>query len=101
LITGEKTKKLFKHFRSRFDVIVVDTPPVGLVADARILMQYADCRLFIVRAGLTHKEHFASTIEDLKNEEINHLGLVLNDVNPSDKRYGYYNTGYYGHPYDS
>ncbi|MBZ4677281.1 MAG: capsular biosynthesis protein [Anaerophaga sp.] len=101
LITGEKTKKLFEHFRSRFDVIVVDTPPVGLVADARILMQYADCRLFIVRAGLTHKEHFASTIEDLKNEEINHLGLVLNDVNPSDKRYGYYNTGYYGHPYDS
>jgi capsular exopolysaccharide synthesis family protein len=101
LISGERTKKLFKHLRNRFDVIVVDTPPVGLVADARILMQYADCRLFVVRAGMTYKEHFAAIIEDLKNEEIKHLGLILNDVNPADKRYGYYNTDYYGHPYNN
>ncbi|MFW5754462.1 MAG: polysaccharide biosynthesis tyrosine autokinase, partial [Marinilabiliaceae bacterium] len=99
LINGDKTRVLFDQLRERFDVIVVDTPPVGLVADARILMQHSDCHMFVVRAGWTHKEHFATTIEELRNEKIPHVGLVLNDVNPADKRYGYYNTGYYGTPY--
>ncbi|PWE00038.1 exopolysaccharide transport family protein [Marinilabilia rubra] len=96
LIAGERTKLLFDYLKSQFDVIVVDTPPIGLVADARILMQHSDCNLFIVRAGLTHKEHFATTIEEIRNEKISHTGLVLNDINPADKRYGYYNTSYYG-----
>jgi capsular exopolysaccharide synthesis family protein len=96
LIAGERTKMLFDYLKSQFDVVVVDTPPIGLVADARVLMQYSDCNLFIVRAGLTHKEHFAATIEEMRNEKISHTGLVLNDINPSDKRYGYYNTSYYG-----
>jgi len=99
LINGEKTRVLFDQLRERFDVIIVDTPPVGLVADARILMQYSDCHMFVVRAGWTNKEHFATTIEELRNEKVPHIGLVLNDVNPADKRYGYYNTGYYGPPY--
>ncbi|MFO8000515.1 MAG: polysaccharide biosynthesis tyrosine autokinase [Marinilabilia sp.] len=99
LINGEKTKELFDLLRTRFDVIVVDTPPIGLVADARMLMQYCDCHLFVVRAGLTRKEHFAATMEELRIEKISKVGLVLNDVNPADKRYGYYNTGYYGQPY--
>jgi len=99
LINSDKTRVLFDRLRERFDIIIVDTPPVGLVADARILMQYSDCQMFVVRAGWTRKEHFATTIEELRNEEISHVGLVLNDVNPADKRYGYYNTGYYGPPY--
>ncbi len=96
LITGEKTKMLFDDLRNRFDVIVVDTPPIGLVADARILMQHSDCQLFVVRAGLTHKEHFAATVSELRSDKITRLGLVLNDVNPADSRYGYYNKSYYG-----
>ncbi len=100
LIAGERTKNLFDYLRSQFDVIVVDTPPIGLVADARILIQYSDCRLFVVRAGLTHRDHFATTINELRHEKISRVGLVLNDINPGDKRYGYYNTGYYGPPLD-
>jgi capsular exopolysaccharide synthesis family protein len=96
LIAGERTKNLFDYLRSQFDVIIVDTPPIGLVADARILMQYSDCRLFVVRAGLTNRDHFSATLEEFRNENINRIGLVLNDINPKDKRYGYYNTGYYG-----
>jgi capsular exopolysaccharide synthesis family protein len=96
LIAGEHTKDLFDYLRSQFDVIIVDTPPIGLVADARILMQYSDCRLFVVRAGLTNRDHFSATMEEFRNEKGNRIGLVLNDINPQDKRYGYYNTGYYG-----
>ncbi|MGM0377551.1 MAG: GumC family protein [Bacteroidota bacterium] len=99
LINGDKTRLLFEQLRERFDTLIIDTPPVGLVADARILMQYSDCHMFVVRAGWTRKEHFSTTIEELRNEKIPHIGLVLNDVNPADKRYGYYNTGYYGPPY--
>ncbi|MGQ1890671.1 polysaccharide biosynthesis tyrosine autokinase [Thermophagus sp. OGC60D27] len=101
LISGSRIKKLFEHLRNRFDIIIVDTPPIGLVADARLLMQYSDSSLFIVRAGITNKEHLAVTIDELINDEIKHLGVLLNDVNPNDKGYGYYNTGYYGQPSDS
>jgi len=98
LIAGERTSVLFDYLRSNFDVIIVDTPPIGLVADARILIQYSDCRLFVVRAGMTNRDHFAATVNELRNEKIDRVGLVLNDINPGDKRYGYYNTGYYGPP---
>ncbi len=96
LIAGNNTVALFTHLRSKFDIIIVDTPPIGLVADARLLMQHSDCQLFIVRNGITHREHFSTTISDLIAQKVNNLGLVLNDVNPSDSRYGYHNKGYYG-----
>lgn len=101
LISGARINKLFEHLRNRFEVVIVDTPPIGLVTDARLLMQYSDCCLFIVRAGVTHKEHFSLTIGDLQKDKIPHLGLILNDVDPAEKRYGYYNTGYYGNPSES
>lgn len=96
LIAGNNTKTLFNHLRDRFDIVIVDTPPIGLVADARLLMQHSDCQLFIVRNGITHREHFSTTISELIAQKVDNLGLVLNDVNPSDNRYGYHNKGYYG-----
>jgi capsular exopolysaccharide synthesis family protein len=96
LISGERTKSFFDYLRNHFDVVVVDTPPIGLVADARILMQYANYKLYIVRAGFTNKEHFATTLEEIRKEKISGVGLVLNDVNTLDRKYGYYHNGYYG-----
>ncbi len=100
LIAGNKTPEFFAYLRREFEVIIVDTPPIGLVADARLLMQFSDSQLFVVRSGITQREHFTSTIGELIQENIAHLGLVLNDVSPLDHSYGYRNNGYYGkeHP---
>ncbi len=96
LISNSKTEELFKTLRERFGVIIVDTPPVGLVSDARILMDYADCHLYVVRTNYTNKEHMGYSLNNLLLEEINHMGIILNDVPLKDKGYGYYSAEYYG-----
>ncbi|NPA36114.1 MAG: polysaccharide biosynthesis tyrosine autokinase [Chlorobi bacterium] len=96
LISGEKTGQLFKLLRERFEVIIIDTPPIGLVADARILMDYSDCHLYVVRANYTNKEHMGYSLNNLLLENISHMGMILNDVSLKDKGYGYYSAEYYG-----
>lgn len=95
LISSAKTTELFELLRKNFDIIVVDTPPVGLVSDGRLLMDLADCHLFVVRAGVTEKEHFTMTLSNLIAEKVSCIGLVLNDVTTTRKGYGYYSSGYF------
>ncbi|MGQ1946490.1 polysaccharide biosynthesis tyrosine autokinase [Geofilum sp. OHC36d9] len=95
LISGPATAELFKRLRQEFDIVIVDTPPVGLVSDARIVMDLSDCHLYIVRAGVTVKEHFETTIRSLIDEKVSCLGLVLNDVNEVPQGYGYNTSGYF------
>jgi capsular exopolysaccharide synthesis family protein len=96
LIVGEKTDDLYAYLRKEFDVVVIDSPPIGLVADARLLMQHSDCNLFIVRANYTSKDHMVHTLENLVEEKVEGLGIVLNDVSINEKGYGYYTAEYYG-----
>ncbi len=96
LISNSKTEELFRILREKFDVIIIDTPPVGLVADARILMDYADCHLYVVRTNYTNKEHMGYSLNNLLLENINHMGIILNDVPLKDRGYGYYSAEYYG-----
>jgi capsular exopolysaccharide synthesis family protein len=95
LISSQKTTELFQLLRENFDIIIVDTPPVGLVSDGRLLMDLADCHLFVVRAGVTEKEHFSMTLSNLIAEKVSCIGLVLNDVTTTRKGYGYYSSGYF------
>ena len=95
LISGARTAELFESLKEDFDIIILDTPPVGLVSDSRILMDMADCHLFIVRAGVTNKEHFSLTINNLLTEKIKCIGVVLNDVVNLHQGYGYYDSGYF------
>lgn len=94
LISSPNTQTLFESLRTMFDVIIVDTPPVGLVSDARLLMEMADCNLYIVRAGVTDKEHFAVTMSNLLDDKVKGLAVVMNDVQMAGRNYGYYSSGY-------
>jgi capsular exopolysaccharide synthesis family protein len=94
LISSPSTQTLFETLRTKYDVIIVDTPPVGLVSDGRLLMEMADCNLYIVRAGVTDKEHFAVTMSNLFDDKIKGLAVVMNDVQIAGRNYGYYSSGY-------
>lgn len=94
LISSPSTQTLFETLRTKYDVIIVDTPPVGLVSDGRLLMEMADCNLYIVRAGVTDKEHFAVTMSNLFDDKIIGLAVVMNDVQIAGRNYGYYSSGY-------
>ncbi len=72
----------------------LDTPPIGLVSDARFILDLCDISLYVLRDGYSKKE-FINNINILKREGIKGLGIVFNDIKASRKGYGYgYGNGY-------
>ncbi len=91
LIEGVLIEKILIKLREVYDVIILDTPPIGLVSDARILMPFADTNICIVRANYSKKE-FLRNIEKLLEKDTKGLSILLNDVEMGN---GYYGYGYY------
>ncbi len=98
LIASDKCKELFDLLRERYDYIIIDTPPVGLVTDAFLLMKYSDVNLFIVRQGVTNKNIFGSIIKDLENRDLN-ISIVINGIQTNKGGYGYGKKYGYGYGY--
>ncbi len=94
LIQGKHMEKLIDALKKRYDVIVIDTPPVGLVTDARALMHYADATVYIMRSEYSKKAYF-KMVNKLAEEEISNFSILLNDLKMEHAGYGYYGYGYY------
>ena len=97
LIASEKCDELFQLLRDRYDYIIIDTPPVGLVTDAFLLMKHSDVNLFIVRQGVTNKNIFGTIIKDMEARDLK-MSIVLNGIQ-TNKGYGYSYGKKYGYGY--
>lgn len=94
LIKTKRTKELINYLQTKYDYVVIDCSPIGLVSDAYILSRYVDTTLFVVRRAKTNKAFFKSVITQMKNDGFDHAALIFNDVKG---REGYYGTSrYYG-----
>ena len=80
----------------RFDRVILDTPPVGAVADAVVLSTQVDGVVLVLKAGKTNKDLAKRTVRALRDVKANIYGAVLNDVNLASSKYGDY---YYGYAY--
>lgn len=95
-ILHERMDQLMVYLKNKFDFIIIDAPPIGLVTDAQLLSQHADLTLYVVRQGFTHKKQLAIPEELYRSQKMNHLALLLNDIK-SNSPYGYGPTyGSYG-----
>lgn len=90
LIRSEQLKKLFKDLCAMYDHVIIDTSPVGLVADAYALMHKVDANLFLVRSEKTNKMFFKSVLQQIYADKFEHLYVVLNDVDEKKNSYSYY-----------
>jgi tyrosine-protein kinase Etk/Wzc len=106
LIMSDRIARLFEYARANYDYIVVDSSPVGLVADAFMLGHKVDVTLFILR----HKYSYKTTVKFVEKlyaeKKFNNLGVIINGiVASSGLGYGYgYGYGYsygYGYHYGS
>lgn len=94
LILSETMKDLLDDLKKRYDYIILDTPPVGLVSDALELAQYCDATLYVVRQNVTKKGMLALVNDKHKRGELNNISIVFNGYE-SKARYGYgYGYGY-------
>ncbi len=96
LIQSELMEELLKKLREVYDIIIMDTPPVGLVTDARTLMHLSDTSIYVLRAEYS-KKGFLRGIEQLyQHKEMKGLGILINDLKIDRNGYGYgYGYGYY------
>jgi capsular exopolysaccharide synthesis family protein len=100
LLLTDKTKDLFSTLRARFDYIVIDAPPVGLVTDAQLLGYFADATLFLVRQGYTFKQQLQISKDLYTSRKMPNMNIIVNDVT-TGKGYGY-SYGYgYGYGYNT
>ena len=94
LLSDKRLIELLDRLRNDFDIIMLDLPPVGIVADALLLENYSDINLYVVRLGTTPRESLKATDEMLQQGHIQKMAVVLNGLDARD-HYGY-GHGYYG-----
>ncbi len=92
-LSSERMRQIVAEASARFDWVIVDTPPVGVLADSRLLAEMVDGVLLVVRAGVTRYPDVDAAADLIGHERI--LGLVLNAVDASEIR----GKGYYDHYY--
>lgn len=95
LFSSERFRDLLTHLRSQYDIVIIDTPPVLVVPDARIIAQQADALLFSVHWDSTSRAQVKEALRQLRTSNIRPTGLILSQISPQGmKRYGY--GGRYG-----
>ena len=78
LLGGEKMKEIIDIVDDNSDYVILDSAPVGLLTDASVLAQYADCALFVVKKDYAKTEHIMSGIQHLADSNIPVIGCILN-----------------------
>lgn len=99
LIMSKRSREMIMQFKKDYDYIVLDTPPLGLVADALEIAKHADASLYVVRQGYTKKGMLDVVNDKYQRNEIKNLSFVFNYFKEQGK-YGYgYGYGAYGNGY--
>ena len=101
LLYSPNLPELLKRCRSEYDMIVIDTPPMLQLTDARVIGRLADGVIVVARAEQTTRDAMMAVAQRFAEDRVRILGTVLNDWNPklsSNGYYGYYRNSYY-HPY--
>jgi capsular exopolysaccharide family len=100
LIRSERTKELLEILYQKYDYVILDCSPVGLVSDAYFLARQVDVVLYVVKNEKTNRNFFRYTIKELLDDNISNIALIYNDVNIQSGYYGsrrYYGKSAYYH----
>lgn len=101
LIDADGFDRLVAHALARYDRVVFDSPPVGVVADAMILARHADVAVIVTRPGWTPRDLLKQCVQKLRAANAHVAGAIVNAVRTDDLTYGgaayyYGRSDYYG-----
>lgn len=101
MLNSDAFAEMLKNLSERYERIIIDSPPVALVADSKILRALCDITLLVLRAEKSTRKLSQQARDGLLSVGAHILGAIVNDVSRKAGRYGYY-TGYgyyagYGH----
>jgi capsular exopolysaccharide synthesis family protein len=99
LLHTEAFRKVLAEMALRFDRVIIDSPPIGVVADAAVIGAHVDGTVVVLKAGRTSRDVARQAVRQLKDVNAPIFGAVLNDLDLSTQKYGqygyYYRYGYY------
>lgn len=99
LIISDAMGELLEDLKTKYDYIILDTPPIGLVADALELVEYCDAILYVVRQNMTKKSMLNLVNSKHKAGELTNISIIINSFENKAK-YGYtYGYGNYSNGY--
>ena len=97
LLARENLKQVLDLLKEKYDYIILDTAPVGLVTDTLQIARYANVNCYVCRADYTPKTNIGLLNTLAEEEKLKNVCLILNGVDMSKKKYGYYyGYGKYG-----
>ena len=107
LLMSERFEQVIAYLRDHFDFIILDNPPLGIVADTGIANRVADLTLYVMRVGLLDRRQLPAIQDVYANNQLRNMALVLTDINYEVLNYSmgytgygkYYGYRYYGHTY--
>jgi tyrosine-protein kinase Etk/Wzc len=94
VLETERFSAFIAWAKSQYDVVIIDSPPLGLMSDAMIYSRIADDVLLLCRFNRTRKSWLRRLLRVLHKNECPLLGIVLNDYSPPRSLFGYYGYGY-------
>jgi len=93
LLESRRMSDLLDTASSMYDIVIIDTTPIGVVSDAIPLLHQVDGLLVISRAGVSRRDHATRLMKRLRGLNANVLGVIVNSFRvSSDASYGYYGT---------
>jgi len=99
LLMSDRLKTLIEDLRNRFDYVIIDSAPVGLVSDALLIEEFVDITCYVVRQNYTYKSQLGIVNDLYKAKKVKQLYLIVNDIetkknNITGYGHGYGNYGY-------
>lgn len=94
LLAGAKMKKFLESVRERFDYVIVDCPPIGMVADAAMVAPCCDGCIFVLHDSFVPRKVAQGAVKAIERTGCPMIGVVLNQMNVRRKGKYYYNKYY-------
>lgn len=101
LLSSSLLNSGIEYLSTKYDYIILDTPPIGLVSDTLTIGQCASATLLVARADYSPKSNFTLINQIVTDNKLPKCSIVLNSIDMTKRKYGYYyghgNYGRYGH----
>lgn len=99
LLESPRFAKLLEELKPQYDYVIIDCPPVEVVADAQIIDKFADRTFFIIRAGLLERSMLPELERVYEEKKYHNMAFILNGTRNDQGRYGYSHSYRYGYGY--
>jgi capsular exopolysaccharide synthesis family protein len=101
LLMNDRLKVLIDDLRTKFDYVIIDSAPVGLVSDALIIEEFVDITCYVVRQNYTYKSQLGIVNDLHKSKKAKHLYLIVNDIELKKNSITGYGHGYGHYGYEA